>query len=169
MAAVNALVIGAGSIKGGRLFIRNRAAFDEGVSTLKDGCEVEIAVTLLRATRSIQRNRWYWGVCVALLSEHTGYSADEIHDILKAKFIPKSLAVLDGNGTVVDAFVIGGSTRQMSVPEFERYCTDIQQWAAEKLAVDIPDPDPCYAERVRRYGEEELERAAAEALERLHG
>lgn len=141
MAGVNAIVIGAGSIKDGRLFIRNRAAFDSGLSTLRDGCQVEIAVTLLRATRSIQQNRWYWGVCVALLSEHTGYSPDEMHDLLKAKFIPKHLAVSNGNGVIVDHFVIGGSTRSLNTVEFKDYTESIQVWAADALGVVIPDPN----------------------------
>jgi hypothetical protein len=140
MASVAALIVASGTVKDGHLFIRNRAAFDSSVAQFRDGTELEISVTRLRAARSILQNRYYFGVVVRLLSEHTGYSVDEIHDILKAKFLPKELAVTNSNGTIVDAFVIGGSTRQLSTTEFADYCARIQQWAAESVGVVIPDP-----------------------------
>lgn len=141
MAGVNALVVAAGSIRDRRLYFHNRKAFDASVSSIREGSEVEVAITLLRATRSVQQNRWYWGVCVHLLSEHTGYSPEEMHDLLKAKFLPKHLAVLNGNGVVVDHYVIGGSTRQLNTVEFKDYTEAIQRWAAESVGVVIPDPN----------------------------
>lgn len=141
MAGVNALVVAMGTIRDGRLFIQNRGAFDSAISTLREGMPVELAVTRLYATRSLPQNRWYWGVCVALLSEHTGYSPEEIHDILKAKFLPKHLAVTNSNGHIVDAFVIGGSTRLLNTVEFQEYSARVQQWAAEDVGVVIPDPE----------------------------
>lgn len=94
-----------------------------------------------RATRSLQANAYYWGVVVHELSEHTGYSPDEMHDFLKAKFIPKRLAVVKGNGLICEERVIGGSTAKMNTNEFYEYCASIKQWAAETLDVVIPDPE----------------------------
>jgi len=141
MAGVTALVVASGCIRDGRLFLHNRKAFNSAVSGLREGTQVELAVTRLYATRSIKQNRWYWGVAVALLSEHTGYGPEEMHDILKAKFLPKHLAVTNGNGRIVDSFVIGGSTRELNTVEFKEYTERVQQWAADDLGVVIPDPD----------------------------
>lgn len=141
MPAAAELVVASATVKGGRLLIRNRRAFDASVSELRDGWEVEIAVKRLRATRSLEQNAYYWGVVVQLLSEHTGYTPDEIHDVLKAKFIPKRLAVCDGNGEIKDEIVLGGSTRAMNKLEFGEYVESIRLWAAEDLDVVIPDPD----------------------------
>jgi hypothetical protein len=141
MAAVADLVMATATVKAGRLHIHNRKAFDAGVMELRDGWEVELSVKRLRATRSLEQNAYYWGVVVQLLSEHTGYTPDEIHDLLKAKFIPKRLAVCDGNGVITDEIVLGGSTRQMNKVEFGEYMDAIRQWAAETLDVAIPDPD----------------------------
>lgn len=146
MAGVSALVVASAVVKEGRLVIHNRKAFDSAVESIRPGTQVEIAVTRLYATRSIKQNRWYWGVCVELLSEHTGYGPEEMHDILKAKFLPKHLAVTNGNGHIVDSFVIGGSTRELNTVEFKQYTERIQQWAAEDLGVVIPDPEPEMAE-----------------------
>jgi hypothetical protein len=140
MATVASDVVASAVVKDGRLRFHNRRAFDEQVRRFRDGSEVEISVTIRRATRSLQQSAWYWGVIVQLISEQTGYMPDEVHDLLKAKFIPKRLAVTDGNGEIVDEFVLGGSTRKLNTIEFSEYCEAIRQWAAEKLDCYIPDP-----------------------------
>lgn len=141
MAAVNDLVVASATKKGGRLFIRNRRAFDEGVSRLSEDWELEVTVKRMRATRSQQQNRYYWGVVIHMLAEHTGYTPDETHDVLKMQFIPKLLAVSDGNGVIHGEYVLGGSTREMNTIQFGEYMDAIRQWAAETLDVVIPDPD----------------------------
>lgn len=141
MAAVVDLVVATAQAKDGRLFIRNRRAFDLGISKLPDTWELEVTVKRLRATRSLLQNAYYWGVVVQMLSEHTGYTPEEIHDFLKMKFIPKRLAVCDGNGVIADEFVLGGSTREMNTLDFGEYMEAVRQWAAEALDVVIPDPD----------------------------
>ncbi len=141
MAAVNDLVVASATVRDRKLFIRNRRAFDLAVSELREGWELEVTVKRRRAARSLLQNAYYWGVVVEMLSEHTGYTADEIHDFLKAKFIPKRLAVCDGNGVIQDEVVLGGSTREMNKVEFGEYVEAIQIWAAESLDVVIPDPN----------------------------
>lgn len=141
MPAVNDLVVANGTIRNGRVQFANRRAFDSAVSGLRDGLEVEITVKALRATRSVQQNRFYFGTVIHLLSEYTGYSVDEMHEFLKAKFLPKHLAVTNGNGAIVDHLVIGGSTRKLNTVEFNEYIAQIQQWAAETVGVYIPDPN----------------------------
>jgi hypothetical protein len=133
-------VVTTGSIRKGRLDLRNRKAFNASLKRMRDG-EVLVTVEKIKAARSQQQSRWYWGVIVELLSEHTGYSPDEIHEVLKAKFLPKKLAVSDGNGEIVDEFVIGGSSARLDKNEFSEFCESIRRWAAEDLGVVIPDPD----------------------------
>jgi hypothetical protein len=128
-----------GVIEGGKLEIRNRAGLSQALRGMKDG-EVLITIERLRATRSQRQNAWYWGVIVQLLADHTGYTPDEMHEVLKAKFIPKRFAVADGNGEICDELVIGGSTAILNTVEFGEYCEAIRQWAADSLHVVIPDP-----------------------------
>lgn len=141
MASVCELVVATATVKSGRLVIRNRRAFDASVSGLRDGWEVELTVKRLRATRSLEQNAYYWGVVVQMLSEHTGYTPEDIHELLKAKFIPKRLAVCDGNGVIQGEFVLAGSTRSMNKLEFGEYMDSVRQWAADALDVVIPDPN----------------------------
>lgn len=106
----------------------------------RQDCELEIVIERKHATRSVAQNRLYWGVYCAVLSEHTGYSKDELHELLKAKFLPKKMALADANGEITEEFVIGGSTTRLNKIEFGEYLRQIQQWAAEELDVVIPDP-----------------------------
>ena len=134
-------VIGVAQVKDGRLFIKNRQAFDQQIARFDDRWILEVTVKRLRATRSQQQNRYWWGVCVELVSEHTGYTPEDIHEIAKQMFIPKRLAVADGNGEIQGEFVVGGSTRQMNTEEFGEFIERFKQWAAETLDVVIPDPE----------------------------
>lgn len=135
------LVTASGYIKAGRLMIRNRAQFDAAIGGLKDGWEVEVEVSRLRATRSQQANRFYWGVVLDALAQHTGYTPEELHDLMKCRFLPKERAFLDGNGDVVEQYVLGGSTRGLDTAEFAEYVNKIREWASSVLNCYIPDAD----------------------------
>jgi hypothetical protein len=113
----------------------------EGVLTWPDG-PVTVTIEREQATRSPQANAYYWGVVVKILAEFTGHTPDETHDVLKLKFLPKDVALATGMGEVVAEFVIGGSTRELTVGAFYDYVERIRQWAFEALDVDIPPADP---------------------------
>lgn len=116
-----------------------RTEMDRYLSTLK-GKLVEISVKESRRTRSNQQLRWYWGCVLALVSEHTGYTAEELHEYFKARFLPKHVALCDGNGVVIDDRVIGGSTGKLTTKEMGEYCEAIREFAASELNINIPDP-----------------------------
>lgn len=141
MAKVTTDVGAHGSIQAGRIHIRNRRQFDDQIRQFREGAEVEVEVTIRRATRSLAQNAYWWGVVVEMISEQTGYTPDEVHEFLKAKFIPKKLAFCDGNGEVVDEYVLGGSTRKMNTLQFGEYMETVRRWAAETLGLNIPDPE----------------------------
>jgi hypothetical protein len=105
-------------------------------------CEVVITIERRHATRSVVQNAWYWSGVLGTLSTHTGYTVDEMHELMKAKFLPKKLALVDGNGVIQDDFIIGGSTTKLNKIEFGDYIEAIRQWAAETLDVNIPGPRP---------------------------
>ncbi len=129
-----------GYVRSGHLEVRRLKDMKAAISRMRDG-EVFISIVSKRAARSNQQNRWYWGVIVELLSEHTGYTPDEIHEVLKAKFIPKRLAVSDSNGEIKGEFVIGGTTTTLDKNDFGEFCESVRRWAADDLGVVIPDPD----------------------------
>lgn len=130
----------------GKLHLQSPEVFKQAVRAYA-GKFVELTVREQRNRRSGRQLRWYWGQILELLSEHTGYTPDELHDYCKSRFIPKRLAICDGNGVVIDERVIGGSTGKLKAGEMADYCESIRQWAAEELGVVIPDPDPTWRSR----------------------
>ena len=99
-----------------------------------EGKEVEVVVRLPRKDRSNQENRYYFGVVVNLISEHTGYTPDETHEFLKLKFLSK-IIVMAGKDERIPR-----SSTELSTLEWERWMTEIREWAAQELGLDIPEP-----------------------------
>ncbi|MCX6553148.1 MAG: recombination protein NinB [Acidobacteria bacterium] len=124
---------------GGRLQFDNRAAFASYVSTLA-GKRVVLSVTAEKRHRSLRQNAYWWGVCVHLVSEHTGYEPEEVHDLAKKMFIPKRVTVRGKNGRLRGRFTIGGSTTKLKSDEMTEFIERFRRWAAQDLGVVIPDP-----------------------------
>lgn len=123
-----------------------RTALQDAILTWPDGAAT-LTVAREQVTRSVQANNYYWAVLVKALATHTGYTPEETHEHLKIQFLPKDVALRTGTGEVIAAFVIGGSTRELSIAEFGDYVDRIRQWAFEWLNVDIPPGDPLWRGR----------------------
>lgn len=129
----------------GKLHVRAWSKLAAAITRWRDG-EYTITIARKHAHRSSQANRYYWGVVIALLSEHTGIDPDDLHLYLKARFLSKKLAICNGNGEIVDEYVLGGSTAALNVVEFYEYVQRIKQWALESLDCVIPEPDSGWAQ-----------------------
>jgi hypothetical protein len=78
----------------GRVSETGRLAFDKPAVVLKHiarlaGKPVQFSIRLLRSKRSLQQNRWLFGVAYQILAEEWGYERDEIemmHYGLVAKY-----------------------------------------------------------------------------------
>lgn len=91
--------------------------------------------------RSNPQNRYYWSVCIRLVSEHTGYSPDEVHEILKHKFLKKTLWIPHNQEGVKEKSDITKSTTELTTAEFEKFLSDIRGWASLCLGCWIPEPN----------------------------
>lgn len=141
-----------GFVHDGELHIRNRRGLDRAMAQMRKG-EVVITIARRHAIRSLEASAYYWSVPVRLVAEHTGHSPDEIHEIFKAMFLPKHLAVTDGNGEIQGEFVIGGTTTKLNKPDFYDFVQRCREWAREKLSVETPDPDPDFKSKRGRRAE----------------
>jgi hypothetical protein len=133
------LVVATGFVEAGKLLLRNRAGFDARMLRFPNG-EVIVRVEVAKAARTREQNAWYWAAIVEAISEHTGSTPPETHELLKIMFIPKKVAWANANGEVIFEVVIGGSTRKLDKVEFGEYCDSIRRWAALTWGLDIPDP-----------------------------
>lgn len=101
-------------------------------STLKaDGLYIWPMPEKERHIRSIQQNKYYWSVICKLISDHTGYTSDEIHQILAEQFLSYEK---DGRSFVK-------STTKLKTTEFETYMEECRRWASVELQIYIPLPN----------------------------
>jgi hypothetical protein len=101
-----------------------------------EGKEVWIDIDVKKDKRSINQNNYYWGVVVELISDHTGYEPDEVHEFLKDKFIkPKEIVIGNENRNVTT------STTKLTPEHFCKFIEVIQRWATKSLNVYIPNPN----------------------------
>jgi septum formation inhibitor-activating ATPase MinD len=129
-----------GHIEAGKLVLANRKRFEQDLKECKD-CDVIITVKK-RGKRSSEQNRYYWGICIAeirLRLKELGYrmTAEDIHDMLKLKFIPVHLH--DGEGTLIAT--MPGSTAEMNKTEMMDYLNQVIEWAADAIDCHIPPSD----------------------------
>lgn len=120
-----------GKVEKGKLMLDDPSRYLVRLSSL-EGKRIELTVRKQRETRSDNQNRYYWGVIIAILSEHCGYTTDEMHDALKFKFLSDRNA--DDKGLVKMR-----STAKLSTDEFIQYTNQIVMWAAQEMNVYIPD------------------------------
>jgi hypothetical protein len=119
-----------GNVSRGRVKLDNPSRFMEYLATF-EGKRIEFVLRERRTERSNSQNAYYWGVVIVMLSEHTGYSTDEMHDNLKRMF----LGQIDEHG-----LMRVGSTAKLKTEEFQEYIAKIVRWAAMDLSLVIPDP-----------------------------
>ena len=88
-----------------------------------------------RKDRTPPQLKFYWAVPVRLLSQHTGYEENEIHAILKYKFL--KTVNEDGYEYIKSLSTIA---RQVDTREMNEFIEKIQRWGAE-IGCYIPDPE----------------------------
>lgn len=84
-----------------------------------------------KKVRSLKQNKYYWGVVIKILSNHTGYTSDETHQELARMFL--------GYETNGKRFV--KSTTKLNTYDFEQYLRKCRQWALTEMDVHIPLPN----------------------------
>jgi hypothetical protein len=128
-------IVAPGNIKNGKLEMLDKGAFLRDIQiTFDKDCVVDVIIERAGKKRSNQQNRYLWGIPYKLLSDHTGYTPDEMHGICKDKFLKRHFRVAE------EEFYIGASTANLSTIEFEEYAENIRRWGAT-LGVNIPLPN----------------------------
>lgn len=92
-----------------------------------------------RSERSEPQNRYYWGCVIQVLSDETGYTKDEIHEMMKHKFLSSISTVSSKAGKKVFAKITKRTT-EITTKEFEDYLAAIRAWASAELSIYIPHP-----------------------------
>jgi len=83
------------------------------------------------ARRSERQNRLYWQ-WMTVIGNHLGYSKDDMHDLMLAKFAPSK--------EVMDEYVLL-TTSNMTPTQMSYYMTNIGRWAFDEFELILPEPD----------------------------
>ena len=120
-----------GKVEKGKLHLFNEMQFYIALSSM-EGKYVDVIVRKKKSQRSTNQNSYYHGVVVRMLSDFLGYERDEMHMILRFKFLRK---VAD-NG--IESAM---STTKLSTEEMEDFLERVRRWAAKDLNFYIPLPN----------------------------
>ncbi len=123
-------------IKDGRLIFNdhNRSLLTRWLNNLT-GKRVDVIIRPFYRKRSISHNAYYWGVVLDMISKHTGYTPQELHELFKILLLRKVI-------------VIGGreyktteSTAKLNSARFGKYVEQVRQFALVKFDLSIPLPN----------------------------
>jgi hypothetical protein len=120
--------------KNGLLYVDNPQTFKEYLLSLGDKV-LDVVVKVHRKDRSDNQNRYLHGCILPTLCNHTGYSADEMKDIVKTMFLRRFVII---NGKEIE--VVRG-TAKLTTLEAETFFEQIRRWAALELGLSIPTPN----------------------------
>jgi len=129
--------------KKGNTILDFKESYDKYCSAnFKEGDRLNIVVKKYRRTRSTgapgekgNQNGYYWTVVLPIISQETGHTVDELHDIYKALYASKKRYTMP-NGKEV---IIAKSGSETDTQEFYEYVERIRADVAE-AGIVIPDP-----------------------------
>lgn len=125
--------------KNGAIIFQDSETVRQYVRTLQEEIAVVISNYRIPAKRSNPQNRYYFGVVLPVISDYTGYSIEEIHDLLKQKFLLEDYILHLKEGQ--EEIRIPKSTTKLTTVEFEAYLSEIREWASKDLSVYVPLPN----------------------------
>jgi len=113
----------------------DREPFDRSVDRLR-GKDAWMGLAPIERTRTIQQNRYLFGVVIEVLIAETeifgGWESHNVYKHLERKFL---------NDYPIDEPREWVSIKHLSTVDFEKLMESIRQWASADLACYIPEPN----------------------------
>ena len=110
------------------------------INYLKElGSDYVVEVKKQKNNRSMMQNNYYWKCIVQVLAEELGYFNDEMHDILRAKFLNEWEMVEINNKKIGLNKIV--STTSLNTKAFEVYAEQIRIWALSDLGIRLMLPN----------------------------
>jgi len=106
---------------------------------------IEVSIKPYKQTRSDEQNAALWGVAYPPLVAHTGFTADEIHEVMCMGYFGRTAKLVMNTATIRPLRTTttnqDGEREVLSASEFSAFYAYVQRRGAE-IGLDIPDPDP---------------------------
>lgn len=103
-------------------------------------CEKKWDVEIKRKTsgRSLSQNALYWrwmSKIASLVSDHTGYEKDEVHELFKERFLdPKIIVIADIEKKIY-------STKGLTTKQMADYMNAVDRFCIQELGIGLPIPE----------------------------
>ena len=120
-----------GTIKKGNLILNNKRRFKDNLLEY-EGKEVEIRIRERKNKRTNEQNSLYWK-WIEVISKSLGYTREEMHELIKYKFLKRSTIKKNG----VEEVKLK-STTTLTVNEFSQFMNDIYFWSNNTLNISLP-------------------------------
>jgi hypothetical protein len=116
---------------------RKRTAIARRINDLRGVYRIE--VTRYRPRRSDRQNRYMWPCMVQpfaqfLRDQGEEYTDQQAHELLKAKFLRKTVEIKGERLDVV------GSTTELDTSQFNEYLDKVAAWLADMFDIIVPEP-----------------------------
>tara|TARA_R110002051_G_scaffold114905_2_gene187832 strand:- start:110 stop:493 length:384 start_codon:yes stop_codon:yes gene_type:complete len=121
-----------GTVTNKKLSLNNERKFKDSLIEF-EGKEIEIRIRVRSNNRSKEQNSLYWK-WVDILSNEIGYTKEEMHELIKYKFLRRN--VVDDKG--VESVVIK-STTTLTTKEFTMLMNDLLYWSNDTLNINLPN------------------------------
>lgn len=121
---------------------RNRNLIIDALNSY-EGKDCIIKIEKPKKQRSIQQNRFYWGVILVIVQnclKEAGHlmCVNDVHELLKLKFLKEIVFVDESTGEVTERIK---STIELSTSQEMDYFANIKIWVREYFNVEIPEPN----------------------------
>lgn len=115
----------------------SRKPLNEYLDSLPQDGTYKVEVKKNTNKRSLAQNSLYW-MWLGVIGEATGYRADEMHKLMKYKFLePTRYRVME------EDVVEYPSTTKLNTREFTEYLNLIEMWATD-FEISLPHPEDIY-------------------------
>ncbi len=130
-----------GEVKDQKLILKNKEKFLQYLRGL-EGKEVTISLGLRKRTRSINQNKYYWGVVLEIFGNALGIDVDDLHEVLISKFLGERVIELVNKDGVKENYSVSQQrTKALETDEFEDYLEKVRRWAVSNFNIYIPLPN----------------------------
>lgn len=124
------------------IFNRNRNTVLNAIKSF-EGKEVVITIDKVKKQRSIQQNRYYWGLLVPLMQQGAKdtwgetWSIDKAHKHLSKLFVFHE-SINEKNGLITQT---PKSTTELTTTDWEVYTTEIRIYLLQDFDINAPEPN----------------------------
>ena len=121
-----------GTIKNGKVLLDEQDAYEGYLLTLEDK-RIELVIKKEEIARTNQQSKYLFGVVYQLISEETGYSKEEVHELMKSIHLKTHM---EANGK---RYTVVRSTHDLTTVEMTEYIENCKRWASVELNINIPE------------------------------